>query len=97
MRLATIGVGYADGWPRQLSATGAAALEGRLLPFVGRISMDSLVVDVSALPPDALKAGDQVELLGPNRTPEQLALDGATIDYEVIARLGRRLCREHVS
>lgn len=97
MRLATIGVGYADGWPRQLSATGAAAFEGRLLPFVGRISMDSLVVDVSALPPDALKPGDQVELLGPNRTPEQLALEGATIDYEVIARLGRRLCREYVS
>ena len=44
-----------------------------------------------------VKAGDQVELLGPNRTPEQLALDGATIDYEVIARLGRRLCREYVS
>ncbi len=59
--------------------------------------MDSLVVDVSALSPDALKPGDQVELLGPNRTPEQLALEGATIDYEVIARLGRRLCREYVS
>lgn len=97
MRLATVGVGYADGWPRQLSATGAAAFEGRLLPFVGRISMDSLVVDVSALPPDALKPGDHVELLGPNRPPEQLALEGATIDYEVIARLGRRLCREYVS
>jgi len=97
MRLATIGVGYADGWPRQLSAVGGAAFEGRLLPFVGRISMDSLVVDVSALPPDALKPGDHVELLGPNRTPEQLALEGATIDYEVIARLGRRLCREYVS
>ena len=54
-------------------------------------------MDISALPPDTLKAGDQVELMGPNRTPEQLALDGATIDYEVIARLGRRLCREYVS
>jgi|GEM_PF-464171 len=97
MRLATIGVGYADGWPRQLSAVGGAAFKGRLLPFVGRISMDSLVVDISALSPDALKPGDHVELLGPNRPPEQLALEGATIDYEVIARLGRRLCREYVS
>nr|WP_314434094.1 alanine racemase [uncultured Brevundimonas sp.] len=97
MRLATVGVGYADGWPRGLARTGAAWFAGRRLPFLGRISMDSLVLDVSALPPDAIGPGDLVELLGPNRPLGQLAREGATIDYEVIARLGRRFCREYAS
>lgn len=97
MRLATVGVGYADGWPRSLARTGAAWFAGRRLPFVGRISMDSLVLDVSALPPDAIGPGDLVEILGPNRPLGRLAREGATIDYEVIARLGRRLFREYAT
>src|SRR3546814_917050 len=45
-RLATIGVGYGDGWPRSLGGVGAAWLGGRRLPIVGRVSMDSMTVDI---------------------------------------------------
>ena len=60
--LATIALGYADGWPR--AAAPAAFVDGVRLPFVGRVSMDSIMLDISALPPGRLKEGDMVELIG---------------------------------
>ena len=57
--VATISLGYADGWPRR--AATAAWADGRRLPFVGRVSMDSIVLDISALPAGRLAAGDLVE------------------------------------
>lgn len=95
-RLATLGIGYADGYPRALGNVGAAAVAGKRVPLVGRVSMDLLCIDVSALPLDSVRAGDWVELIGPTIALEQIATEAGTINYEILTRLGRRLHREYV-
>lgn len=92
-RIATIAVGYADGWPRHLGNRGAAWFNGIRLPIVGRVSMDSITLDASALPCGALKPGDMVELIGPNQSLEMVAADAGTIAYEILTNLGRRYAR----
>ena len=94
MRLATISAGYADGLPRSLSPRGAAWLGDICLPIVGRISMDSLMIDISALPHD-LPDGSFVELIGPHQPIDTIAVDAGTIAYEILTRLGRRFHREY--
>ena len=91
MRLATIPVGYADGWHRSLGNKGAAWFGGHELPFAGRVSMDSIILDAAAAP--ALAPGDRVELLGPHRNLEQVAADAGTISYEILTSLGTRFTR----
>lgn len=93
MRLAAIEAGYADGMPRHLGGVGAAWFEGVRLPMVGRVSMDSAVLDVSALPPGTLKLGSLVELIGPHQSLDQIAAAADTIAYEILTRLGRRYHR----
>lgn len=93
MRLATLSVGYADGWPR--SAMLSACHAGRHLPFTGTVSMDSLVVDVTD--DKDLNEGDLVELIGQHQSPEQVAAAAGTIGYEILTRLGRRFHRRYVS
>ena len=93
MRLAAIEAGYADGMPRHLGGVGAARFDGVRLPMVGRVSMDSAVLDVSALPPGALKLGSPVELIGPHQSLDQIAAAADTIAYEILTRLGRRYHR----
>lgn len=92
-RLATVAIGYADGWPRALSNRGAAWHAGRRLPIVGRVSMDSIMVDISALPEEALHEGDMVELIGPGQSLDAVAADAGTIPYEILTSLGRRHAR----
>ncbi|MBY8822818.1 alanine racemase [Sphingomonas colocasiae] len=92
-RLATLGIGYADGWPRSLSGRGAAWFKGVRLPIVGRVSMDCMTVDISALPEGALGHGDFVELIGPSQSAVDVADDAGTIDHEILARLGTRFQR----
>ena len=62
LRTATIALGYADGWPRRTAAS--ALFDGMKLPFVGRVSMDSIILDISALAEGRLQPGDLVELIG---------------------------------
>ena len=95
-RLATIALGYADGWPRSLSDVGAAWHRGTRLPIAGRVSMDSLTVDITALPGDALAEGDFVELLGPSQSLADAARDAGTIAYELLTRLGARHARAYI-
>lgn len=92
-RLATLGIGYADGWPRSLSGRGAAWFQGICLPIVGRVSMDCMTVDISTLAEGALRHGDFVELIGPSQSAVQVAEDAGTIDHEILARLGTRFQR----
>jgi alanine racemase len=94
-RLATIACGYADGLPRQLSGRGAVFFQGVRLPIVGRVSMDSITVDVSALAPGTLSLGSLVEIIGPHQSLEQLAADAQTIAYEILTSLGHRYHREY--
>ncbi|WP_292175517.1 alanine racemase [Mesorhizobium sp.] len=94
LRLATISLGYADGWHRR--AASAAWFEGVRLPFVGRVSMDSIVLDISALPVDQLGEGDLVELIGPSQSLDDAAAHAGTIGYEVLASLGARFHRRYI-
>lgn len=90
-RVATIAAGYADGWMRTLSNRGSAHFRGKLLPFIGRVSMDLVTLDASTCP--ELAPGDRVELLGPNRPVDAVAAEAGTIGYEVLTSLGRRFAR----
>ena len=94
-RLATIVAGYADGLPRTLSGRGAAYCDGVRLPIVGRVSMDSIIVDISALPEGRLRLGSLVEILGPHQSLDDLARDAGTISYEILTSLGHRYQREY--
>lgn len=93
LRAATIALGYADGWPRRASA--AAWYAGKKLPFAGRVSMDSIVLDVSTLAPGELQPGDFVELIGSRQTIDDLAMLSGTIGYEILTGLGRRFHRRY--
>ena len=94
-RLAAIAVGYGDGWPRALGNRGAAYVAGRRVPIVGRVSMDSIVLDVTEIPEQALAEGDSVELLGPHQSIDDVAADAGTIAYEILTNLGRRYERRY--
>lgn len=93
-RIATIGVGYADGYLRSLSNKATAVLHGVTVPLVGRVSMDLITFDISAVP-DA-KVGDSLELIGPSHTIDDLADQAGTIGYEILTSLGGRYARRYV-
>jgi len=95
MRLAVISAGYADGLPRSLSNSGSAWFDGVRLPITGRVSMDSIILDISALPEGMLTIGDYVELIGPHQSLDDLAADAGTIAYEILTALGRRYHRHY--
>jgi len=95
-RLATIVAGYADGVHRAASGRGSAWFGGVRLPFVGRVSMDSIILDVTALPPGALHPGMLVDLLNPEHGVDEAALAAGTIGYEVLTSLGARYHREYL-
>jgi len=94
-RIATIGLGYADGLFRSLSNHMNLFIEGHKCPLVGRISMDMVMIDISSLPESLLKEGLRAELLGPHQPVDVLAEQAGTIGYEVFTRLGRRIVRVH--
>ncbi|WP_173518443.1 alanine racemase [Ensifer sesbaniae] len=94
-RLATIAAGYADGLPRSLSDRGAVYCDGIRLPIVGRVSMDCITIDISALPQDRLQLGALVEVLGPSQALEDIARDAGTIAYEILTGLGQRYVRQY--
>ena len=96
MRVATIAVGYADGWFRSLSNKGTAFYGDTRLPIIGRVSMDSITLDVTALPEGTLKLGSLVELIGPHQRLEDVARDCDTIPYEILTALGNRYARVYV-
>ena len=86
--IATVALGYADGMPRTLSNKGAAAIAGVRVPVVGRVSMDLITLDVSALaePPHV---GAEVELLGDTISLGEVAESAGTNEYEILTRLRR--------
>ena len=99
MRVATVPVGYADGYPRLLSPGGAEVLiGGKRCPILGRICMDQLMADVTAL--DRVRVGDTVTLIGRDGeeeiTADELAEKEGTINYEVVCALSKRVPRVYV-
>lgn len=91
-KIATVGVGYADGYLRSLSSQGIAAVNGQLCPVVGRVSMDAIAVDVSGLD---VQEGDWIELMGNSVSVDLLADKAGTIGYELLTSLGSRYMRTY--
>ncbi len=94
-RIATLAYGYSDGYIRSGSGRGTLYLAGHALPIVGRISMDLITVDASAVPESLLHPGAWVEILGPHRSVDTMARDLGTIGYEVLNLLGQRAARTY--
>jgi alanine racemase len=93
-RIATIAVGYADGYLRSLSGQGGAAYRGLILPMVGRVSMDLITLDVTDVP--GLVPGDAVTLIGGAApSPDDLAARAGTIGYEILTSFGARYRRAY--
>lgn len=88
--LATIGIGYADGFLRSGSNRAFVYWKGRPYPVAGRVSMDLVVVDLTDCPSPLPHAGDWLEVIGSNQSADTLATDLGTIGYEVLTSLSRR-------
>ena len=101
MRIATLAMGYADGYPRQTSNQGAQVLiRGKRCPILGRITMDHFMVDVTDLPRD-VAPGEEVVLFGKQGDGEitvgEVAGWAGTITWDVLTRLGKRVVVEHLA
>ncbi len=93
MRVATVPVGYADGYPRLLSNKGRMRVGGAFAPVVGRVCMDQLMLDVTGLP---VKEGDEVVVFGAGGpSADELARETGTINYEIVCGVSRRVPREY--
>lgn len=92
-RIATVGIGYADGYPWSLSNRGIAAIAGTRVPVIGRVSMDLITLDVSGLADELVQPGCLVDLIGPGISLEEVAELAGTIPYEILTGLGQRASR----
>lgn len=94
-RIATVGVGYADGYPRALSNQGRMLVHGQYAPIVGRVCMDQTMIDVSHIPD--VSVGDEVVLVGRQGerqvSVEELAGMSASFNYEFVCDVNRRVPR----
>lgn len=95
IKIAIIPIGYGDGFKRNLSnGKGKVFIQGKDCPTVGRVCMDMIMVDVTKL---QVLVGDEVELIGPNQSIEQLALAMGTIPYEVLTSFSPRVHRSYLN
>jgi alanine racemase len=106
-RIAVVGAGYADGWHRNLSGSGVSTrkdgsagafgfISGARVPIVGRITMDLTTFDIGALPENAIRTGDYIELFGANIRLDETARAAGTIGYELLTSLRDRYVRRYV-
>ena len=100
-RIAIVGIGYADGFLRSLSATnqhagGRAFVRGQLVPVIGRVSMDMIAIDITDLQNDIPVPGEMVEILGPHVSVDDQADPAGTIGYEILTSLKGRYSRTYV-
>jgi len=103
-RIATLPLGYGDGWPRILSGRSWALVRGRRVPLVGTVAMDALMADVTDMPGPPVTVDDEFVLLGRQAGPDagsavaeiavaDLALARTTISWEVVAQMAQRMTR----
>ena len=93
--VATVSVGYADGWLRSMSNQGLAIVDGVKVPQIGAISMDSITLDVSAIAQERVVPGSLVDLICAEHPVDAVAAMANTIGYEVLTNLGGRYYREY--
>jgi len=100
-RIATLPLGYGDGWPRAASNRASAIVRGRRVPLMGTVAMDPVMADVTDVPGEPVGVDDEFVLLGEQRGPLgtesigaiELALARTTISWEVVTAMARRLPR----
>jgi alanine racemase len=93
--LATVSIGYADGFLRSGSNVAKFFWNAQACPIAGRVSMDLIIVDLSGVSGPAPQPGDWLEVLGPHQSVDQLAADCGTIGYEILTSLSRRAHRSY--
>lgn len=98
MKIATVPVGYGDGYPRSLSNNGYVLIRGRRAPIVGRICMDQFMADVTEI--EGVRFGDKVTLIGRDKEEwlpvEKLGELSGRFNYEFVCCLGKRIPRVYV-
>jgi alanine racemase len=98
LRVATLPVGYADGWGRLLSNRGQVLIRGQRVPIIGRVCMDMIMVDVTGL--EGVRLRDEAVLIGRQGreeiTADEVAEVQGTISYEVLCRIGPRVPRVYL-
>ena len=93
-RVATIGIGYGDGYPRHVSGHGPEIfLRGRRFPILGRVTMDQLMADVTGA--DDVQEGDEVEMFGAHISVTEVATKAGTIPWEILTGITPRVVRCH--
>jgi len=91
-QLATVGIGYGDGYPRQVSGQGAEVwISGRRFPILGRVTMDQIMVDVTDCA--TIAEGDEVELFGPHLPVTEVASHAQTVVWEILTGITPRVTR----
>lgn len=94
-RIATVPVGYADGYPRCLSNAGSVLINGKYAPITGRVCMDQFMVDVTDI--DGVEVGSEATLIGTNGknsiSVEDIADNAGSFNYEQVCRISRRVTR----
>jgi len=97
-RVATIPVGYGDGYPRALSGKGYVLIHGRKAPILGRVCMDQFMVDVTEIP--GAQEGDRVTLIGTDEaeriSAELLGAISGRFNYELVCDISKRVPRVYV-
>ena len=93
--IATIRIGYADGFIRRLgNGNGSVFIKGGLYPVIGSVCMDMTMIDVTGI--GEIKVGDEVEIFGKNLPIEKVAAWGGTIAYEILTGINQRVKRIYV-
>ena len=95
-KIATISVGYADGYLRSLSGRGSCLIGGVQAPVVGRVSMDLITLDVTGVSREAARPGAFVDLIGADISTDEVAEAAGTVSYEFLTGLGQRPARVYV-
>ncbi len=95
-RIASVSVGYADGYFRALGNKAECAIKDIKVPVVGRVSMDIITIDVSRVPEGDCQVGGFVDLIGGAVPLDELATHADTIPYEILTSLGSRYYREYL-
>ncbi len=90
-KIATVGIGYADGYPRHCKNKTPVMVRGKRAFLAGRVSMDMITIDVTHI--DNVSVGDEVELWGQNVPIQEVAACADTIDYELMTRVSQRVPR----
>lgn len=95
--LATVAIGYADGYLRSLTNRSYCYLKGKFVPTLGKVSMDMVMIDISNFKKSEIKVGDEVEIIGNHINLSILSTQAGTIPYEILTSFSQRFKKIYIS